>query len=66
MTIAQTTTQENYNLFYDTIKSLASSQGFYSRLAAQIDAMESEDIEQLKQQLPVFNDTLDVVLWLET
>lgn len=33
MTTAQTTTKEdNYNLFYNTIKSLASSQGFYSRL----------------------------------
>ena len=35
MTTAQTTTKEdNYNLFYNTIKSLASSQGFYSRLTS--------------------------------
>ena len=59
MTTAQTTTKEdNYNLFYNTIKSLASSQGFYSRLAQQT-------IENIKNDLPIFNDTLDVVLFLE-
>ena len=50
MTTAQTTTKEdNYNLFYNTIKSLASSQGFYSRLAQQID--ESDSIIVLKIEL---------------
>ena len=66
MTTAQTTTKEdNYNLFYNTIKSLASSQGFYSRLARQIDEFDSDTIENIKNDLPIFNDTLDVVLFLE-
>ena len=66
MTTAQTTTkQDNYNLFYNTIKSLASSQGFYSRLARQIDEFDTDTIENIKNELPIFNDTLDVVLFLE-
>ena len=67
MTTAQTTTakEDNYNLFYNTIKSLASSQGFYSRLAQQIDEFDSDTIENIKNDLPIFNDTLDVVLFLE-
>ena len=49
MTTAQTTTKDdNYNLFYNTIKSLASSQGFYSRLAQQIDEFDSDTIENIK------------------
>ena len=66
MTTVQTTTKEdNYNLFYNTIKSLASSQGFYSRLVQQIDEFDSDTIENIKNDLPIFNDTLDVVLFLE-
>ena len=66
MTTAQTTTKEdNYNLFYNTIKLLASSQGFYSRLAQQIDELDYDTIENIKNDLPIFNDTLDVVLFLE-
>ena len=66
MTTAQTTTKDdNYNLFYNTIKSLASSQGFYSRLAQQIDEFDSDTIENIKNDLPIFNDTLDVILFLE-
>ena len=66
MTTAQTTTKEdNYNLFYNTIKSLASSQEFYSRLAQQIDEFDYDTIENIKNDLPIFNDTLDVILFLE-
>ena len=68
MTTAQTTTttkEDNYNLFYNTIKSLASSQGFYSRLAQQIDEFDSDTIEDIKNDLPIFNDALDVILFLE-
>ena len=66
MTTAQTTTKEdNYNLFYNTIKSLASSQGFYSRLAQQIDEFDSDTIENIKNDLPIFNDALGVILFLE-
>ena len=66
MTTAQTTTKEdNYNLFYNTIKSLASSQGFYSRLAQQIDEFDDDTIENIKNDLPIFKDTLGVILFLE-
>ena len=66
MTTVQTTTKEdNYNLFYNTIKSLASSQGFYSRLAQQIDEFNDDTIENIKNDLPIFKDTLDVILFLE-
>ena len=66
MTTAQTTTKEdNYNLFYNTIKSLASSQGFYSRLARQIDEFDSDTIENIKNDLPIFNDSVDVMMFLE-
>ena len=66
MTTVQTTTKEdNYNFFYNTIKSLASSQGFYSRLAQQIDEFDSDTIENIKNDLPIFNDSVDVVMFLE-
>ena len=67
MTTAQTTTkkEDNYNLFYNTIKSLASSQGFYSRLAQQIDEFDSDTIENIKNDLPIFNDSVDVIFFLE-
>ena len=66
MTTAQTTTKEdNYNLFYNTIKSLASSQVFYSRLAQLIDEFDDDTIENIKNDLPIFNDSVDVVMFLE-
>ena len=66
MTTVQTTTKEdNYNLFYNTIKSLASSQGFYSRLAQQIDEFDDDTIENIKNDLPIYKDTLGVILFLE-
>lgn len=58
----------NYTLFVQTVNTLKSSQGFYSRLAAQLAEMSEEEKEQLKEQLakqPKFNDTLDVVMFLE-
>lgn len=58
----------NYTLFVQTVNTLKSSQGFYSRLAAQPAEMSEEEKEQLKEQLanqPKFNDTLDVVMFLE-
>ena len=66
MTTVQTTTKEdNYNFFYNTIKSLASSQGFYSRLAQQIDEFDSDTIENIKNDLPIFKDSVGVIMFLE-
>lgn len=58
----------NYIMFVSTVNTLKSSQGFYSRLAAELAEMSEEDKEQLKEQLanqPKFNDSLDVVMFLE-
>lgn len=59
---------KNTELFINTIDSLASSQGFYSRLSQQIhDAIDKDAsiIGKLNKDLPKFNDTLDVVMYLE-
>lgn len=58
----------NYTMLVSTVDTLKSSQGFYSRLAAELAEMSEEDKEQLKEQLanqPKFNDSLDVVMFLE-
>lgn len=58
----------NYTMLVSTIDTLKSSQGFYSRLAAELAEMSEEEKEQLKEQLanqPKFNDSLDVVMFLE-
>ena len=66
MTTAEKT---NFNLFMDTIKSLKCSQGFYSRLAQQIDEMGDVELQELEEKLNSldikFNDAVDVVMFLE-
>ena len=64
-----TATKTNFSLFMDTVKSLRYSQGFYSRIAAQIDAMDGLELQELEDNLnslpQQFNDAVDVVLFLE-
>jgi hypothetical protein len=58
----------NYEIFIDTVNSLKFSQGFYSRIARDLDLMSDEqkqDIENELNGLPQWNDTLDCVLYLE-
>lgn len=58
----------NYTMLVSTVDTLKSSQGFYSRLAAKLAKMSEEEKKQLKEQLanrPKFNDSLDVVMFLE-
>ena len=58
----------NTKLFIKTIDSLASSQGFYNRLSQQIhDAIDNDSstIGKLNENLPKFNDSIDVILYLE-
>ena len=58
----------NYEIFLKTINDLKHSQGFYSRLAAQVDELSDEQKEQLKAELnskPQWNDVVDCVLFLE-
>ena len=57
-------------LFLETIKTLAPSQGFYGRLLAQVEELKEEDpvaYEELTEEMNKqnFTDTLDVVLFLE-
>lgn len=57
--------QDNYKLFYDTIKTLSNSQGRYGRLLRDIDNLDEWDKQDLIDQLPDFKEALDVVLFLE-
>ena len=56
---------QNFNLFYNTIKSLSHSQGSYGRLLRDIDSLSKEDKQNLVNELPDFKDTVDVVLFIE-
>lgn len=59
---------KNTKLFINTIDSLASRQGFYSRLSQDIHETISNDasiIDKLNNELPKFDDMLDVVMYLE-
>lgn len=64
-----TATKTNFSLFMDTVKSLRCSQGFYSRLSAQIDAMDELELQELEENLnsldTQFNDAVDVIMFLE-
>lgn len=63
-----TTVKTNYEIFIDTVNSLKHSQGFYSRIAAQLDEMSNEQKEQIKTEfnnLPQWNDVVDCVMYLE-
>lgn len=56
---------DNYNLFFNTIKSLRASQGFYYRLFEHIVNLSENDLYEFTVNLPKFNDALDVMLYLE-
>ena len=56
---------QNYELFYNTIKSLSYSQGSYGRILREIDNLNEHDLNELITQLPDFKDTIDVVLFIE-
>ena len=58
-------------LFLETIKTLALSQGFYGRLLAQVEELKEEDpvaYEKLTEEMNKqnFTDTLDVMFFLES
>ena len=57
--------RKNYELFYNTIKSLSYSQGSYGRFLNTLINMDEDERLELINSLPTFNDTLDVVMWLE-
>jgi hypothetical protein len=58
----------NYEMFLDTVSTLAGSQGFYSRLQTQINNWTEEQKEQAKNywnSKRQFKDSVDLVLFLE-
>ena len=60
--------KSNYEMFVDCVNTLKNSQGFYSRLANDLNNMYKDQIEELKEylnSLPQFKDQVDVVLFLE-
>ena len=59
------TKKQNYELFYNTIKSLSYSQGSYGRILRDIDALSEHDLNELITQLPDFKEPVDVVLFIE-
>ena len=57
--------RNNYELFFNTIKTLSNSQGFYGRLLNSLINMNEDERLELINSLPTFNDVVDVVMWLE-
>ena len=57
--------KNNYELLFNTAKSLSNSQGYYGRLLNTLINMDEDERLELINSLPTFNDTLDVVMWLE-
>ena len=58
----------NYKMLMNTVNTLKYSQGFYSRLARDIEGLEGQDkqdfIDYINSQ-PTFKDSVDVILFLE-
>lgn len=59
---------KNHRLFASTIIELMNSQGFYGRLYRTVNSLSDDGYETLYEQLEQqnFNDSVDVVLWLES
>ena len=69
MTQASTLEHSNFKMFLHTVNTLRYSQGYYSRMARDIEnwsTEERENAENYFNSLPQkFNDEVDVVLFLE-
>ena len=61
------TGEKSHKLFASTIVDLMNSQGFYGRLYHAVNNLSEDGYETLYKQLAQqnFNDSVDVVLWLE-
>ena len=57
--------RNNYELLFNTVKSLSNSQGYYGRLLNTLINMNEDERLELINSLPTFNDVVDVVMWLE-
>lgn len=57
--------RNNYELLFSTVKMLSNSKGFYGRLLNTLVNMDEDERLELINNLPIFNDAVDVVMWLE-
>ena len=57
--------RNNYELLFNTVKSLSSSQGFYERLLKTLTNMNEDERLELINSLPTFKDAVSVIMWLE-
>ena len=57
--------RNNYELLLSTVKGLSNSQGYYERLLNNLINMNNDERLELINNLPTFNDMVDVVMWLE-
>lgn len=57
--------RNNYELLFNTVKMLSNCQGYYGRLLNSLINMNEDERLELINNLPTFNDTLGVVMWLE-
>ena len=61
----QKTKEQNYEFFYNTIKDLSYSQGYYGRLLRAINNLDEWNKQDLIDQLPNFKEPVDVILFIE-
>ena len=54
--------KNNYELLFNTAKSLSNSQGYYGRLLNTLINMDEDERLELINSLPTFNDTVDVIM----
>ena len=57
--------RNNYELLFNTVKSLSSSQGYYGRLLKTLINMDEDERPELINSLPNFKDAVSVIMWLE-
>lgn len=59
------TAHPRFDYLRQVVNGLRYSQGFYSRLAGQLDTLTDEDMQRIEQELPEFKEPLDVIIFLE-
>lgn len=60
--------KNKYPKFYkllQVVSSLRYSQGFYSKLYNEIYNLDENEISEVENELPTFNKSLDVIMYLE-
>lgn len=65
MTTIEQKKRDNYYLFMNTIKTLASSQGRYQRAYNNLINASNDERLEIINTLPNFKDALDVIMYLE-